>query len=132
MASTPTFVGAVSTEVASLTAPVAVTARTNIAGVTGLTQLTAVSAIGKRTDFITVKGKAATVASNLFLWLFDGTTSYLLSEIDLPAVTPTNTVDSVEITKYFPTGLNLMAGQRLYVSVTVSVDVNVFASGATY
>ena len=132
MSQTPLFCGAVSNEVATLTAPTAVTSRANIAGTTGLTKLTNASTLGRRVDSITAKGKATNAATNLFVWLYDGTTSMLLTELDLPAVTAGNTADSVEVTKQFPVPLNLTATQQLYVSVTVSADLNVFAPGGTY
>lgn len=132
MAASPLFAGAVSLEVATLTSPTPITARTNITGTTGLTQLTATSTLGKRIDTITVKGKATNSSSNVSIWLYNGTTSFLLTEIDLPATTASNTVDSVEVSKYFTNGLNLSPTQQLFVSVTVAADINVFAMGGTY
>lgn len=132
MAASPLFAGAVSLEVATLTSPTPVTSRANITGTTGLTKLTNTSTLGKRIDSITVKGKATNSASNVFLWLYDGTTSTLVSEIDVPAVTASNTVDSVEVTKYFSSGYNLMPTQQFYISVTVAFDANIYAAGGTY
>ena len=117
--------------VASLTSATAVTSRANITGTTGLTSLTPVSTNGKRIDAITVKGKATTVASNVFIWISDGTTSYLFDEIDVTAVTAANTTDSFVLTKTY-TNLVLPPAYRLFVSETVQTDVNVFAFGGDY
>ena len=71
------------------------------------------------------------MAGILFVWVFDGTTSFLFDELLLSAVTPSTTVDSTSAVKYY-TGVNLKATQQLYVSVSVSQDLNVFASTGNY
>jgi hypothetical protein len=117
--------------IATLTAAAAITTRTNIVGVTGLTVLTPVSTNGRRVDTIRVKVKATSVASNLFLWLFDGTTSYLIDELDITAVTAANTTDSFSLTRSY-SDLILPPTYQLYVSQTVQTDLNVFAMGGAY
>jgi hypothetical protein len=117
--------------IATLTSATALTTRTNVVGTTGLTQLTPTSTNGKRIDAITVKGKATTVASNLFVWIYDGTTSYLFDEIDITAVTAGNTTDSFALTRNY-SNLTLPATYQLYVSETVQTDVSVFAFGGNY
>lgn len=119
--------------IATLTSPTAITSRANITGTTGLTQLTPVSTNGKRIDGIRVKGKATNSATNVFIWLYNGTTSHLIDEIDLAAVTVGNTTDSVSAVKvYSDTGLALSPTDQLYVSVSVAADINVFAHGGNY
>ena len=119
--------------IATLTAATAITSRANITGTTGLVQLTPTSTNGKRIDGIRVKGKGTTVASNLFIWLYNGTTSFLFDEIDIPAITAANTTDSYTVSKvYSDTDLVLPPTYQLYVSETVQTDLNIFAHSGDY
>ena len=120
-------------EIATLTSPAAITSRANITGTTGLTLLSAVptGSNPKRIDSILVKSKGTSLAGTVFVWVYDGTTSFLYDEILLSAVTASATVDSTSAAKSY-TGLNLKATQQLYVSVSVSQDLNVFASTGNY
>jgi len=117
--------------IASLVSNTAVTARTNIVGTTGLTQLLANSTNGTRVDFIEVQGQGTTVATIINLWLNDGTNSYLVEEISLPAATANTTAVAASNTIAF-TKLTLPPTQRLFVSQQVSANVTVFAFGGTY
>lgn len=117
--------------IATLTAATAVTSRANITGTTNLVQLTATSTNGTRIDTITVKAKATTVASNVFVWIYNGTTSYLYDEIDIPVVTAGNTTDSSLVSKSY-TSLVLPPTYQLYISETVQTDLNVYAFGGQY
>jgi hypothetical protein len=117
--------------IASLVSNTAVTARTNIVGTTGLTQLTANSTNGTRVDFIEVQGQGTTVATIINLWINDGTNSYLVEEISLPAATANTTSVASSNTISF-TKLTLPPTQRLFVSQQVSANVTVFAFGGTY
>lgn len=117
--------------IATLTGATAITTRANITGTTGLLQLTPVSTNGKRVDSITVKGKGTTVASILSVWLYNGTTSFLYDEIDVSAVTASNTTDAAIVKRYY-SDLVLPPTFQLYVSQTVQTDVNVFANGGDY
>ena len=126
------------TEVATLTSPTAITSRANIVGVTGLVKLTDLPVTNpKRVDAIVVKSKGTSLAGRLFIWLFDGTTSYLYDEIDLTAVTPSNTATSMAATKNYLAietqgSIQLKVTQQLYVSTTVAQDLNVFATSGQY
>jgi hypothetical protein len=117
--------------IATMVSNTAVTARTNIVGTTGLTQLTANSTNGTRIDFIEVQGQGTTVATIINVWLNDGTTSYLVEEISLPAATANTTSVAASNTIAF-TKLTLPPTQRLFVSQQVSANVTVFAFGGTY
>lgn len=117
--------------IATLTAATAITARANIVGTTGLTALTVASTNGRRVDSIRVKSKATSVASIVFIWLYDGTTSYLIDELDVSAVTASTTVDSFSVTRSYSDWV-LPATHQLYVSETVQTDLNVFAMGGAY
>ena len=131
MTATPVFAQTPATEIATLTTPTAITTRTNITGTTGLVALAATSTNGKRIDGITVKSKGTSLAGILSVWLYDGTTSYLWDEIDLTAVTPSTTLDSMVATKYY-SGVNIKGTQALYVSTTVQQDLNIFAYTGAY
>lgn len=127
----PIFPAAPIIGVASLTAAAAITTRTNIVGNAGLAVLTTVSTNGRRVDTIRIKAKATSVASNLFLWLFDGVNSYLIDEFDITAVTAANTTDSFALSRSY-TDLVLPPTYQLFVSQTVQTDLNVFAMGGSY
>lgn len=128
---TPIFPNTPVVGIATLTSATAITSRANITGTTGLTQLTATSTNGTRVDQITVKGKGTTSASNVCVWMYNGTTSFLIDEIDVPAVTAANTTDSALISKSYST-LVLPPTYQLYISQTVQTDLNVFAFGGQY
>lgn len=117
--------------VATLTSPSAITSRANITGVTGLTSLTPTSTNGKRIDKIDVTSKGTSSAGSLFVWLYDGTTSYLMDEVLIAATTP-NTTTAAFTTSVAYSSLVLPPTYRLYVSVTVAQDLTVFAFGGDY
>jgi len=117
--------------IGSLASATAVTSRANITGTTGLTQLTATSTNGTKIDAITVKSTATSVASNLFIWIYNGTTSYLYDEFDVTAVTAGNTTDSFLLTKAYAY-LVLPPTYQLYISQTVQTNLTAYALGGTY
>ena len=130
----PVFPKAPVIGIASLVSPTAVTSRANITGTTGLTLLLTDSVEGTRVDKITVHYKDATAAStaaSVWVWLYDSTTSFLLTEIPVTVVTGSNTATSFDTSVSF-TDLVLPAGMKLYVSTTVDQDFNVFAFGGVY
>lgn len=127
----PIFPVAPAIGIASLNAATALTTRTPIVGTTGLTQLTPTSTNGTRVDQITVKGQGTTVASNICIWIYNGTTSYLIDEFDVTVVTAGNTTDSFVLAKTY-TNLVLPPTYQLYVSQTVQTNVTVFAEGGVY
>lgn len=121
--------------IAVFNAATAVTART-VTGVTGLIQLIPASTNGVRVDAITVKSTgasaSASAATNIFLWVYTGTSNaVLLDEIDLPTVTPQTTTDSAVVSKTYST-LTLPPTYTLYVSETVQSNATVFAFGGAY
>lgn len=129
---TPIFPIAPIIGIATLTAATAITTRTNITGTTGLVSLLPVSANGTRIDSIQVRGKGTTVASTIMIWLYNGTTSYLIDEFDVTAVTPnTTTIDAFVLSKGY-TNLVVPPTYQLFISESVATDVNVFAFGGVY
>jgi hypothetical protein len=117
--------------IASMVSNTAVTARTNIVGTTGLTQVLANSTNGTRVDFIEVQGQGTTVATIIDIWINDGTNSYLVDEISLPAATANTAVVASSNTISY-TRLTLPPTYRLFTSQQVSANVTVFAFGGTY
>jgi hypothetical protein len=117
--------------IASMVSNTAVTARTNIVGTTGLTQVLANSTNGTRVDFIEVQGQGTTVATIIDIWINDGTNSYLVDEISLPAATANTTVVASSNTISY-TRLTLPPTYRLFTSQQVSANVTVFAFGGQY
>lgn len=131
MTNTPVFAQTPKLFVATLTSPTAVTSRANITGTTGLTKLTDLQTNGLRVDSIQVVSKGTSSAGIVFVWLYDGTTSYLWDQIDISAVTGSTTLDSVQVSKTY-TSTNLTPTQQLYVSISVTQDVNVYCNGGAY
>jgi len=127
----PIFPGAPVVGIGTLVSATPVTSGANITGTTGLTQLTATSTNGLRVDNITVRAQGTSVASTVYIWVYNGTTSYLLDMIDIPAVTSTTVVDSAYVSRGY-TNLTLPPTYQVYVSQTVATNVNVFAFGGTY
>jgi len=131
MTNTPVFAQTPKTFIASLTSPTAITSRANITGTTGLTKLTDTTTNGFRLDNISIKGKGTSLAATVFIWLYDGTTSYIFDEIEIAVATGSTTVSSIETSTDY-TSNNLTPTQQLYISVSVAQDLNVFANGGAY
>lgn len=122
--------------IATLVAPTALTTRTNITGTTGLTQLTPTSTNGKKVPLITVQSTQTSVAGLLSIWLYNGTTSYLIDEIPITVVTPSTTAIAFSVQRYYETLWNssivLPPTYQLYVSVTVQQNLTILAHGGDY
>ena len=116
---------------AALVSATPLTTYTNITGTTGLVQLTATSVNGSRVDNVVVKALNSTVASKVTIWLYDGTTSRVFDEIDVPANTSSTTVATFSLSRGY-TNVTLPPTYQLFVSQTVATNVNVFAFGGTY
>lgn len=128
---TPIFPAAPVVGLASLVSATPLTTYTNITGTTGLVQLTTTSINGTRVDNVVVKAQGTSVASKVTIWLYDGTTSRVFDEIDVPAVTASTTVDTFVLSRGY-TNVTLPPTYQLFVSQTVATNVNVFAFGGTY
>jgi hypothetical protein len=121
--------------IATTTAPAAVTSRANITGTTGLVKLTDTTTNGTKIDQITVEAKGTTVANQIGIWIYNGTTSFLFAEIPVTAITPnTTTLTAFTATVAF-NNLVLPPTFQLYISTqvgTTSADFNVYAFGGQY
>lgn len=127
----PIFPGAPIVGIATLVSATPITSGANISGTTGLTELVTTSTNGTRVDNIFVRCQGTSVASKVDVWIYDGTTSYLFDELDVPAVTASTTVDTAYISRGY-TNLTLPPTYKVYVSQTVATNLNVFAFGGTY
>lgn len=129
----PIFPVAPAIGVASLTSPTAVTSRANISGASpaNLTSLTPATTNGRRIDKIEVTAKGTSSNASLFIWMHDGSTAWVMDEIVISSITPTNTLPSFTTSVEY-TSLVLPPTYRLWVSVTVAQDLNVFAFGGDY
>lgn len=116
---------------ATLTSPTAVTSRANITGTTNLTLLDTASTNGTRIDQIYIRAKETTVAGSIFIWIHNGTTSFLFDEFIVTAVTASNTAEAFNTFKSY-SNLVVPSGSSLYVSSTIDQDFNVFAFGGDF
>jgi hypothetical protein len=97
---------------------------------------------GMRIDTIQVNacgtGIGTANAANLVgIWMWDGTTAFLIQEISVTAVTPSATAAAFTATFSFPTPLSLPAAFALYASVAVTTTaggtaLQVTALGGAY
>lgn len=129
MATTPNSVvtpQTIGNGIATLTSPTAITVRANIVGTTGLVQLKGTTTNGTKVYEIKYKAKETTVAGQLFIWRYNGTTAFLEREITVTAVTASTTVASDSGSVTFD-NLALISTESLWVSSTIDQDFNVFA-----
>lgn len=129
MTPTPVFTQTPYLKSLSLAAQTACTTRaptvTASLAAANITELTPVSTNGRRVDSIQVSAcssaiGSATVAQIVGIWAWDGTTAYLIKEIDVTAVTPSTTVDAFTTTWYPTIPLVLPAAFKLFASTTVT------------
>lgn len=131
----PIFVGTPYAITGDLTAATACTTRgpTATAGLAAanILALTGTSTNGRRIDRITVQAAstaigAATAAQVVGIWMWDGTTAYLIDEFAVTLVTPSTTAVSFTLTKTYTT-LILPAAFKLYMSTTITTTANTTA-----
>lgn len=122
--------------ITSLASPTALTTRAKITGTTGLTQLTPTSTNGKKISMITVKATVTTVATQLCIWIYDGTSSYIFDEFTIPVLATSTTAESYFISRNYESllgaSLVLPPTYQLFVSVTVQQNMIVYAHGGDY
>lgn len=128
---TPVFALTPVIGIATLTSPTAVTSRANITGTTNLTLLDTAGTNGSRVSQIYIRAKETTVAGSVFIWIYNGTTSFLFDEFIVTAVTASNTAESFNTTRYYE-NLVLPTNFSLYVSSTIDQDFNVIAFGGDF
>lgn len=84
---------------------------------------------GTRIDVLDVKATAATTAGMIRVYLYNGSTHYLLTEIPVTAVTPSATVATFETAVTWPEGLVIPSGWSLKVSTEKAEQFNLIARG---
>ncbi len=131
----PIFPGSPAVGNANLTAVSACTTRAPIAtanlATNNLVQLVPTTTNGLRIDKIQVQAASssitsATAAQLVQLWLYDGTTAWLIAEIAVTAITPSTTAAGFN-GAYYPTNLVIPATYSLYVSTTVATTASTTA-----
>jgi hypothetical protein len=127
----PVFAATPVVGIATLTSPTAVTSRANIAGTTNLTLMFAAGTNGTRVNEIAIRAKETTVAGSVFIWLYNGTTSFLYDEFIVSAVTASNTAESFAASRKYES-LVIPTGYSLYASSTIDQDFNVIAFGGNF
>lgn len=142
---TPIFVGTPWCAGASLAAVTACTTRaptaTGSMGGINAVALGVASTNGRRIDSITVKAcstsmTAPTAAQLVQVWVDDGTTAWLKTEITIAAQTPSTTAAAFETTINF-SNFVIGAGEKLWISTTVTTTASttalaVIASGGEF
>ena len=94
-------------------------------------ELCPVSANGRRIDRITVQAAstaigAPTAAQLVGIWMWDGTTAYLIDEFVVTVVTPSTTAPAFTLSNTYNT-LVLPAAFKLYMSTTITTTANTTA-----
>jgi hypothetical protein len=107
------------------------TARTNITGVGGITKITNTITDGGKIEWIQVQLVATSALAVVFIWLYDGTTSSIILEVPIPAITPDTTTPAASALVNVA-HLNLTSTHQLYASTTIAQNTNVHALGGGF
>ncbi len=119
----------------SLTAVTACTTRAPTAtaslAAANIFELTPASTNGVRVDKITVRAcsssiSAATVAQTVLIWLWDGTTAYVVDELTVTAQTPSTTSPAFSVSNTY-SNLVLPPTYKLFASTTVTTTASTTA-----
>ena len=144
--STPIFAQTPYAKTLTLVAQTACTTRaptaTGSLAAANITAFVPVSTNGLRIDSIQVNAAGTGIttanAANLVdIWLWDGTTAFMILEIAVTAVTPSTTAAAFTTTYTFPAPLVMPAAFALYASTTVTTTaagtaLQVTAFGGAY
>ena len=87
---------------------------------------------GSRIERVQVKAQGTTTAGMVRLFVHNGTTAYLLTEIQVVPVTPSGTVPAYEATFVFDGGLVIPAGYSLRASTNNAESFHVVALGGDF
>jgi hypothetical protein len=114
------------------------TADTSLTAPTTVGTVFTAGASGSRIDYINIQGVATTVASNVNLFIYDGTTYSLYAQIPILAVTSSTTTVAFQSLISSNTNpnllpINLPTGYSLRATTSVTqTGVRVIASGGDY
>lgn len=117
---------------ANLTAATALTSRAPITGTTGTTALItpAQNVNGVQINSIIVKcassAQSASTPLSVYIWQYDGTTSWLVDEIIISTQTASTTAPSFKTQVFYSSWL-MAPGHGLYVSTSVTTTANTSA-----
>jgi hypothetical protein len=87
---------------------------------------------GTRYDAIHIKATVTTTAGCVRLFVYTGSTYFLLEEINIPAITVSATQPAYSTTYYFPGGLTLPTGYSIRASTEKGENFNVIAVGGSF
>lgn len=108
-------------------------ANTNRDGTGTIVNVMTGAAAGSRIDRVTIKARGTTTDGMVRLFLWDGTTAFLLTEIPVTAITPSSTVASFETTVEFDGGILLgSTSHALRASTHNAESFNVIAFGGDF
>ena len=114
------------------------TADTSLTAPTTVGTVFTAGASGSRIDYIEVQGVATTVAGLINLFIYDGTTYFLYTQVPVIAITSSTTVPAFQTTISSNTNanilpINLPTGYSLRATASVAqTGVRVTASGGDY
>lgn len=108
------------------------TANTNRDGNGTLGTVFTAGTSGSRIERVQVKAQETTTAGMVRLFVHNGTTAYLLTEIPVVPVTPSGTLPAYEFTFVFDGGLVIPTGYSLRASTNNAESFNVVAMGGDF
>lgn len=105
------------------------TANPNRNGTGALVTVLTAGLNGTRVDYAEVKATGSSSSGVVRLYLHDGTTAHLLTEVEIPVVTVSGTQRTFEQLIELAGGLTIPTGWSLRASTEVGETFNVFAFG---
>lgn len=129
MASAPIF-----TDTANIQAVSIATANANLDGTGTIGTVFTAAAGGSRIHRVKIKATVTTTAGMIRLYLYDGSTYYLYSEIAVPAITKSATVAAFEATLQLwgEAAIVLPSGWSLLASTEKAETFKIIAEGANF
>jgi len=107
------------------------TANPNRNGTGALVTIVTAAVNGTRIDYAEIKATGSTSSGMVRLYLHDGTTAWLLTEVEIPVVVATGTQKTFEQLIELAGGLTIPSGWSLRASTEVGEIFNVFAFGGS-
>jgi hypothetical protein len=108
------------------------TANTNRDGTGTIGTVMTAGASGSRIDYVLIKATVTTTAGCVRLYVYDGSTYFLIEEINIPAITVSATQPAYSFTYYIPGGLLIPSGYSLRASTEKSENFNIVAQGGDF
>lgn len=108
------------------------TANTNRDGTGTIGTVKTAGTNGSRIDSIRIQASVATTAGVIRLFIYDGSTYYLLKEVLVDAITPSVSIEAFSADLSYPDGLFLPAGYSLRASTHIAETFKVIAQGGDF